>query len=169
MRQQMMKLPPRLLFKMNKPESAIALEPGMIEKVLGRKRVIKIDDTGLIVVNIKNDRYGFQLYDQLFINHKNSRIIVRFDDENLKEVCIYDFKNDNFISSVKQILVWTRDNPDVYYRHIGKVRKIVRLMKEYKEADEALISETPKGLPDFDRYLTKKLFSNERDLNNPNS
>lgn len=129
----------------------------MIQKIFGCRRVIKADDTGLIVVNIKNERYAFQLYDQQFIDYKNSRVIVRYDEENLKEVCIYDFKNDNFISSVKQILVWTKDNPEAYYRHTGKVRKIVRLLKENKEADEALTSDTPKGLVDLNRYLTKKL------------
>jgi hypothetical protein len=145
---------------MSKPESAILIEPGMIKKLFGQKRVIKVDDTGLIVVNIKGERYGYQLYDHLFIQHKNSRVIVRFEEENLDEVCIYDFEHDNFIASVKQMLCWTKDNPDAYYRHIGKVRKIVRLIGDSKSQDDELFSEKPNGLPDFSRLLNAKIISN---------
>lgn len=151
------KIPPISKFKMYKPETAIELEPGIIQKIFGQKRAIKIDDTGLVVIHIKNERYAYQLYDQQFINLKNSKVIARFDIENLNEISIYDYVYDKFICTVKKILVWTKENPEVYYRHIGKVKKIVGLMEQSKKQDELKLSTKPIATEGLHGFLTNKL------------
>jgi hypothetical protein len=141
------KLPPEYKFKSQPPKNVIPLENWMVSKLFWIAKEIVVNDKGEIVFHFNKIRYAYQIYNPAdFFKYKNSLIRVRFNVDDKTMAHLYERETDMFISVIEEKAVWTKEHPEVFYKHVGRVKKITNHIKNERLRDKSLI-----GL--FDRNL----------------
>lgn len=132
-------LPPEYKFKSITAKNSTPVEEWMISKLFWKTKEIMASDKGEVSFYYQRFHYRYQIYNpELFFKHKNTIVRIRFDPENKAKAHLFELETDQFLTVLNEKVAWTKDKPDVFFKHVGKVKKITNYILEQRKKDKSM-------------------------------